>query len=499
MKLPRFIATTPPPRETGLMRAQDIGALTDVGGAEFRAIEQAGGALKGAANLGFQAFMHRQSIDDIAEAGKATQREQELWNKAETEVELYQPQGDIPLPNDPEYNKKMLAFDTDGREKYLNKLLKDIEKDSTKIYSGIRSPKTRAMLINQRNENYAEKVKSLRAKLNEKLHNYQLGEMGKLAADAARSGNMEASDFYVNKMEEHGLITHTKAIALKKEYKELAITEEIVALYRMGLHDEARKVLETSSLSNEDKEQLDDEIDSDEKATLLKFEDDINDELVRIDNSPDMTQADFNAQAKALKNRITFANIPGTKKRSLLTGLEKWRRGTNEIDYVRILSLNQEMDAAQRSGIVDPTIQNRIVTANLEGAFGGRHRGGQKTYGDMIRRFGKLQFDERAQAVSSVVRAFERENRDDPRLVFLFHQAKNKLITDNPDADIKELFIKTSGLAETYSILPESAIRKKLRTKTPKAMPLISTTDEYDALKKGTQYKDVDGNVGTKR
>ncbi len=66
MKLPRYIATTPPPRTSGLVRAQDIGALTRTSGAEFKAIAGAGRAIQKTAGLGFEAYMNRQALDDQA-------------------------------------------------------------------------------------------------------------------------------------------------------------------------------------------------------------------------------------------------------------------------------------------------------------------------------------------------------------------------------------------------------------------------------------------------
>ncbi|GAH00665.1 unnamed protein product, partial [marine sediment metagenome] len=50
----------------------------------------------------------------------------------------------------------------------------------------------------------------------------------------------------------------------------------------------------------------------------------------------------------------------------------------------------------------------------------------------------------------------------DPRLVFLFHQAKNKIITESPDATMRELFVTVSGLANVYSVLPEAEIVEQM-------------------------------------
>lgn len=235
------------------------------------------------------------------------------------------------------------------------------------------------------------------------------------------------------------------------------------------------------------------------KESVVAFENNLNNELIRIDNTPNLSQNDFDLQSELLKNTVLTANIPGTQKRKVLADLEKWRRGTNEIDYAKVLSLNQEMDAAQRSGIVDPTIGDRIVRASLEGAFGGRNKGGQKTYGDMIRRFEKLQFDERVQAIMPIVRTFERENADDPRLIFVFHQAKNKIIAESPDATTKELFIRISALSEAYSVLPEAIIESKMRVQPKQSIKVISPggltgsipADQLErALKEG--YKKVE-------
>ena len=80
----------------------------------------------------------------------------------------------------------------------------------------------------------------------------------------------------------------------------------------------------------------------------------------------------------------------------------------------------------------------------------------------MIRRFEKLAFDERAQAVSFIVKAFDTRFAKYPDLVFLFHQAKDKFIADNPDMSSNELFVAVSGLAESYSDLSDAAIQRGL-------------------------------------
>jgi len=249
-----------------------------------------------------------------------------------------------------------------------------------------------------------------------------------------------------------------------------AAVEAVHAAVKANNFGAARVLVDNPDIPESKQTTLRGTIDSKE---LLAFENNLNDSLIGIDNAPDMSQSDFDMQAIKLKDSITASNVPGANKKKLLADLERWRRGTGEVDYAKVLSLNQEMDAAQRSGIVDPTIETRIMRANLEGAFGGRNKGGQKTYADMIRRFKKLEFDERLQAIAPIVSAFARENSYDPELVFLFNQAKNKVVAENPDADTKDLFIKVSALAESYGILPPDVVSARLRQK-PKTVLMKS-------------------------
>ena len=257
MKLPRYIAKTPPPRSSGIARAQDIGALTRTGeAAAWKGISQVGGALQQSAGIGYQAYMHRQEIDDIIESGIATQRTQDSWNKANKTVSILKPIQDMPDPDDSDYLKTLRTFGKDKSDALLQDLLKDVEQDATKVFSGIRNPKTKAKLVNQYNDNYTNQVEVLKHNVNAKLNDYQLSEMNKLATAAAQNGNVDTANYYVDKMAEHGLITYVKATKLKGDNYKISVEETVAGLYRAGLHDEARKVLEDSSLSNTDKETL---------------------------------------------------------------------------------------------------------------------------------------------------------------------------------------------------------------------------------------------------
>ncbi len=149
------------------------------------------------------------------------------------------------------------------RDEYKQKLLKDIEKDSSTLYDSIRSPRTKARLINQRNDKYTENVQRIDRALNAKLQKYQEKKIISYAETAATNGDIEMADKWIDIGIEHGLFDDVDG----DELKDNNAKDYIVGLYRAGLHDEARKVLEASTLDNKDKEALDDAIDADE-ATL---------------------------------------------------------------------------------------------------------------------------------------------------------------------------------------------------------------------------------------
>ena len=137
-----------------------------------------------------------------------------------------------------------------------------------------------------------------------------------------------------------------------------------------------------------------------------------------------------------------------------------------------------ELDSAYRTGILDPTILERINTAKLDGAFGPRGKGGEKTYEDMKRRFDNIKLDSRISAVSEIVSQFKKENADEPGLIFLFNQEKNHWFQDNPEEEDRDAFIKINELKSKYEIMPLDEVDKLLNV--PKQKPT-----EKPAEKKG--------------
>lgn len=477
MRLPRFIASTAV-RETGLVRAGDIGALTDVGDAEFRAIQQAGQAIGAVSDLGLQAFMSRQAMDDELLMGQANMKAKEALGLELTAIGSRNFKAEERLSTDPKYWTTDDLYNTGRRTADITTAQKSYISKIRKLAAGIKNPHTRETWINQQILNGNGNITNA---YNDRFNEYQKTETIANARALVLNGDFEVAEELIDKATGLGLFTHGAAAKLKTElvkefFQNSAATNAEATIEALDKEIAAREKgkggIPVEIMTDADLRQSRKEVLVIQKENIVAFENDFNSKLVAIDNTPDLSQTDFDAQAKALKTDLLLANIPGTQKRKMLTDLERWRRGTNEIDYARILALNQEMDAAQRSGIVDPTIEARIINASLEGAFGGRNKGGQKNYGIMIRRFGKLKFDERIQATASIVRTFERENADDPRLIFLFHQAKNKIIAESPDATMRDLFVTVSALANVYSILPEAEIVEKMTRPEGEAAPI---------------------------
>ncbi len=479
MRLPRFIASGAV-RETGLVRAQDIGALTNVGDAEFQAIQQAGQAIGAVSDLGFRAFMSRQALDDKQKIGELNRKAQEAERLEVSAIGSRNLIGEQLLPDDKAYWDGSKGLNSVWKNNEIKTAQTNAFNRIKSLSAGIKNPNTRR---EWENEQVLNSDLAIVKAWNAKYDDYQTTTFLSNARTAAINGDFEISNKWIDDAVKGGLITFERGAkektnfmkeffqnsAVRNAEETIDTLNEELAARKKGKGFVPKDIMTDAELNDSLKSAR-----IIQKENIVAFENDINAKLVAIDNATDMLQSDFDSQSRILKASISLANIPGTQKRKMLTDLERWRRGTNEIDYARILALNQEMDAAQRSGIVDPTIGDRITNANLEGAFGGRNKGGQKNYGILIRRFEKLQFDERIQATASIVHNFERENADDPRLIFLFHQAKNKIITENPDASTRELFIDISALAESYSILPEARIIQEMKQKDEKFIRMIS-------------------------
>ena len=100
-RLPTFRATTAPPRETGLVRA-DPQALTNTGDAQFRAIAGAGAGIQSIGGMAADAALKHKNLDNEAAAGRADARSVDSLNEMTLAIKGLDISQNVVLPNTPE-------------------------------------------------------------------------------------------------------------------------------------------------------------------------------------------------------------------------------------------------------------------------------------------------------------------------------------------------------------------------------------------------------------
>jgi len=232
VKLPKYIATTPPPRETGLARAQDIGALTRTGGAEYEAIAGAGKAIQQTANIGTQIYMNRQALDDQVTMGKISTRAIDAIAEATNAIGMFDPSIGDALPDDPKNyydGTKVNRFDSPQKEAFINTTYKDDEAKILNLAKGIKNPKTRQAWINSQ---LPEAYKRITAAANAKLNDYQEEIILGNAKTAASNGDVETANKWIEIAEKRGLIGPKKAAAWNKMCNKVR-NEALIDNYRL--------------------------------------------------------------------------------------------------------------------------------------------------------------------------------------------------------------------------------------------------------------------------
>lgn len=223
MKLPRYTAETPPSREPGLARATDIGALTRTGDiAVWRGVQQVGQALQYGSQLGFDAYMKRKALDDDIRWGEGTQKTEESVNELEEAADTYDYKVDEPEPGSPDYLKSPLQLSVEKRDKLINDALSDYDKRTKEIELSFptQEGKERYRLWAAKRRLMAEK--SLKHLYGEKHGEYQTDRLDKLWQAAARNGDIETANSYIDKMDENELITPAQATLRKEQVGEIA-------------------------------------------------------------------------------------------------------------------------------------------------------------------------------------------------------------------------------------------------------------------------------------
>lgn len=316
MKLPRFLASGAV-RETGLVRAQDIGALTNVGDAEFRAIEQAGRAIGAVSDMGFRALKQRKALDDDIRWGNATTKMEEGHGVSFKALEKANYTVDEPLPDDPNYNKAPLQLSVEKKAQLTKDALaeRDNQAKEVELSFPTKEGKERFRIwYNKRRLDYDEDY----TKVNNAKHNaYQQERLTTLARTAYLAGDIEAGDSYIDSMDTNELITPLKATAMKADGIELSVKSQATELSRMGLYDEARDLIRSSNLEVLDKEAFGNMIDTaenrvsaNEKLRLAKA---IEVERQAIDDIFILPRGEFLAETMDVLDMINNSTILSVK------------------------------------------------------------------------------------------------------------------------------------------------------------------------------------------
>ena len=259
MKLPTFRATTAPPRETGLVRA-DPQALTNTGDAEFRAIAGAGRAIQNVGGIAGQAAIQRKNLDNEAAAGRADARSIDALTEATNAINGQDFSQNTVLPDDPKkyYSGEtgdILEFTTEdkikGREEQIGIVNGRLETLSKAM--GFRGEKARLAWLEGKKDAAREILtKVSNAKQNEYQTELFLGN----ARNAAANGDMEVSEQWIKLAEDSGLIGPKLAAKERKDNQELSIKSQASILYNAGEYQEARDLVAESPLQTLEKESL---------------------------------------------------------------------------------------------------------------------------------------------------------------------------------------------------------------------------------------------------
>jgi len=242
VKLPRYTAETPPPRETGLVRAQDIGALTRTGEtAIWRGVSRVGEAMQKVAGLGFDAYQRRRMFDDEIQLGRATQRDQGIVADKLYEIERTDFKMDMPLPDDPDYEKTLVALTVQKRDELIKGTMRDIDELVAKIPQGFSSRKTAERYKLHWVETRARAERKIIHAYDRKFDSFQRDAMTKLSEDAARNGSLEIANYYIDLMDKYELITPELA-SIKRVQVEKMTAEATLDFAKGLIETEVRQI-----------------------------------------------------------------------------------------------------------------------------------------------------------------------------------------------------------------------------------------------------------------
>lgn len=223
MKLPRYTATTPPPRGSGLARAGDIGALTRTGeGAKLRSIAAIGQTLGGIGKLLFSARQKRKSLDDSLQWGRATQKTNEVAYNLEKVVRETDYKGDELLSGDPDYLSSQLELFVKKKDKKIIEKLAEFDNQTGEIAQSFLDQDEKDKYENWQAERRLLFEKSITSAYNEQHGSYARAGFEELMLAAAKNGNLETANSYAEVMDKYNLITPEKSLDYKQQNESIA-------------------------------------------------------------------------------------------------------------------------------------------------------------------------------------------------------------------------------------------------------------------------------------
>ncbi len=241
-RLPRFTAETPPPRETGLVRARDIPSLTRSGAAAvWRGVSRVGEAMMGAAGLGFSALERRKKLDDVIQWGNATQKVQEIISEKEYEAERTDFKMDMPQLGDIDYERTLVENSAQKRTEYLDTAMKDVDERVRKVPQGFTNRQKAKEFEVWYAGRAGELTRNLKHIVNKKLDSFQRAGMNKLSEDAAQNGDIETANYYIEIMDKFELITPESA-AIKKVQVEKIAAKAALDFAKVQIETEVRQL-----------------------------------------------------------------------------------------------------------------------------------------------------------------------------------------------------------------------------------------------------------------
>ncbi len=230
MKLPKVIASTPPPTDVGAARATDIRSLTDVGpaGQGFQAVGQVVSKIAGAGlDVVAARKKKRQELDDQVFSGEASKRASGALTEAIGTWAEYDPIANNQDPRDVKNyydGTKITGINNQMKEEFSGATYKTFRGKILSLSKGFKDPEEQQAFINKWD---VDGFKGIGEAGNKKHNDYHEELFLNNARDAASNGDLELSNLWLDIAEKNGLIG-LKTFNAEKEKNRDILGESLV-------------------------------------------------------------------------------------------------------------------------------------------------------------------------------------------------------------------------------------------------------------------------------